>query len=79
MSIISVQELLALLLVAAKAISAKLLLVASEEDSAELLLVAGKKASAELLLVAGKAISAVWLEKKTLQNCCLLLDNHINM
>ena len=48
MSIISVQELLALLLVADKAV------VASKASSAELLLVAGKKYSAELLLVSGK-------------------------
>jgi len=54
----SVQELLALLLVAAKAISAELLLVASKVVSAELLLVAAKAISAKLLLVAGKAISA---------------------
>ena len=58
------QELLALLLVAgkavvaSKAVSAELLLVAGKKDSAELLLVASKAISAELLLVAGKAISA---------------------
>ena len=64
MSIISVQELLALLLVAgkavvaSKAVSAEPLLVAGKKDSAELLLVAGKAISAELLFGAGKAISA---------------------
>ncbi len=52
------QELLALLLVAGKAVSAELLLVAGKEISAELLLVAGKVISAELILVAIQEDSA---------------------
>ncbi len=70
MSIISVQELLALLLVAGKAV------VASKAVSAELLLVAGKKDSAELLLVSGKvSVEVDGKEASGLINFCKELDS----
>jgi len=72
-SIISVQELLALLLVAGKAV------VASKAVSAELLLVAGKKDSAELLLVSGKvSVEVDEKEASGLINVCKELDSSLS-